>query len=473
MSRHHALAVALSLLLVGLVGRAVAQTPADRYETGRHLRAFEAALDAQTDPAARRRALGPLKSVAGAFLTGQLPKVADMLDRARLDLSSDKEPEPVQRWAQSVTVTLAARLLDVSAGDVPFTVRTWYKAGERPARFSVRLTLTRADRTVAGPTRFDVTDLPTALRLPLKDVPEGDYILRDEILVDGRVLASGVQGLSLANQLDARLEKLTRATARAPGDKETTDQATLRTLAGLLFELRDRKPQETNYPAVHLLVQAEQTAAALAAGQPYYGQKKPGDFYLILATRTAVAVRLRAPEAVRKGEPLPLVIALHGAGGSENMFFDAHGRGLVADLAAARGWLVVAPRNGLSDDLVDAVDALYPVDRRRVFLIGHSQGAARLVAAVGADPERYAAVAPLSGGGRFKETDKLREVPFFVATGSEDFTAVASRGLAASLEKAGVKKVTFKEYPGLEHLTVVQLALPDVFAFFDEVARGK
>jgi hypothetical protein len=29
-----------------------------------------------------------------------------------------------------------------------------------------------------------------------------------------------------------------------------------------------------------------------------------------------------APESVTKGKPLPLVIAIHGAGGIENMFFD-------------------------------------------------------------------------------------------------------------------------------------------------------
>ncbi len=347
MNRYRSLAVSLSLFGVGLAVPAVAQGPADRYEVGRHLRAFEEALDAQPDPAARRRALGPLKGVAVAFLSGQLSKVADMLDRARLDLGSDKEPEPAVRWAQSVSVTVASRLLDVSAGEAPFSVRTFYKAGERPEKVSLRLTLTRAGQAVAGPTVVEVPELPSAGRFPLKDVPEGDYILRNEILVDGRVLAVGIQGLSLADRLDARLEKLS-ATARASGEKETTDRATLRKLVGVLTELRDRKPQETNYPAVRLLGEAEQAATAITAGKPYYGQKKPGDFYLTLATTVPVPVRLRAPEAARKGEPLPLVIALHGAGGSENLFFDGYGRGLVADLAAARGWLVVAPHNGLS-----------------------------------------------------------------------------------------------------------------------------
>jgi hypothetical protein len=37
--------------------------------------------------------------------------------------------------------------------------------------------------------------------------------------------------------------------------------------------------------------------------------------------------------------------------------------------------------------------------------------------------------------------------------------------------KVGVRKVVLHEYPDVEHLFVVQLTLPDVFAFFDEVAR--
>ena len=42
-----------------------------------------------------------------------------------------------------------------------------------------------------------------------------------------------------------------------------------------------------------------------------------------------------------------------------------------------------------------------------------------------------------------------------------------ARALKRSLERADVRSVELKEYPGVEHLTIVQLALPDVFAFFD------
>jgi hypothetical protein len=40
-----------------------------------------------------------------------------------------------------------------------------------------------------------------------------------------------------------------------------------------------------------------------------------------------------------------------------------------------------------------------------------------------------------------------------------------------ALEQAGVRTVRFRSYPDTEHLTVVEAALPDAFALFDEVAK--
>ncbi len=42
-----------------------------------------------------------------------------------------------------------------------------------------------------------------------------------------------------------------------------------------------------------------------------------------------------------------VLFAFHGAGGSENMFFETYGAGRLVELAAARGWIVVAPRQSL------------------------------------------------------------------------------------------------------------------------------
>jgi predicted esterase len=464
----------LAALLTLLVAAPLhAQTGEVRHELGRHLRAFEDALDAQPDEAARQRALATVKPVTAAFFSFQFGKAAQVLDQARLDLASDKKPEPVVAWAQSVSVTPTARLLDTNAGNLPVKASAFYKAGGQPEKFQVRLTLTKPDgSSVAGPAVLDGAALPFEGKLPFQGVPEGDYVLRSEVLVDGKPLAVVKEGVSLADRLDGRLEKLNAAVKALDDKVRSTDRETVQRLAKLLTALRDKEPQETDYPAARLLAETEAAAQAVAAGKPFYGQKKPGEFYLTLATeKDPAVVRLSAPGAAAKGEPLPLVIALHGAGGSENLFFDGHG-GMIVRLARERGWLVVAPRNGLPADLVEAVDRLYPVDRKRVFLVGHSMGAARAVQAASAQPERYAAVGVLGGGGVLRPSAALKDLPFFVGVGGADTLMLQSaQELTAALKKAEVKKVVYKEYPGVEHLTVVQLGLKDVYAFFDEAMK--
>ena len=40
-----------------------------------------------------------------------------------------------------------------------------------------------------------------------------------------------------------------------------------------------------------------------------------------------------------------------------------------------------------------------------------------------------------------------------------------------TLRQGGVASIRLREYPDTEHLAVVQVALPEVFAFFDETAK--
>src|SRR5262249_53285173 len=129
-------------------------------------------------------------------------------------------------------------------------------------------------------------------------------------------------------------------------------------------------------------------------------------------------VRLMAPDTAKDGKPLPLVLVFHGAGASENMCFDAHGPGRVVELARKRGWLVVAPRSGgfgatpAAAEIIEEIGKLYPVDTRRVFAVGHSMGAMQAVSVTSKMPEKFAAVAALSGGGELKPSDALKKLPF-------------------------------------------------------------
>jgi len=66
----------------------------------------------------------------------------------------------------------------------------------------------------------------------------------------------------------------------------------------------------------------------------------------------------------------------------------------------------------------------------------------------------------------------LAWVPVFVGVGAKDGLALAgARALNKALDIGGAKKLTYKEYPDVEHMVIVREALPDVFAFFDAAAK--
>jgi acetyl esterase/lipase len=80
-------------------------------------------------------------------------------------------------------------------------------------------------------------------------------------------------------------------------------------------------------------------------------------------------------------------------------------------------------------------------------------------------PQRFRAVAPLGGGGTARGTG-LASLPFLVGVGTRDFALQGARGLHERLTALGAPS-TLREYPDVEHLAIVQVALPDVFAFFE------
>jgi pimeloyl-ACP methyl ester carboxylesterase len=165
----------------------------------------------------------------------------------------------------------------------------------------------------------------------------------------------------------------------------------------------------------------------------------------------------------------------HGAGGSENMFFDTCGAGRAASLGIERDWLVVAPRQGLFglgldiDRMLDILAESFEIDRRRVYLVGHSMGAAQVARQVGLHPERVAAAVALGGGGAAPGGERATSIPWFVAAGEADFGRPGAAALAKRLEATGAL-VEYRDYADVEHMVIVQAALDDVFRFLDGVA---
>jgi predicted esterase len=305
-------------------------------------------------------------------------------------------------------------------------------------------------------------------------------------------VAHGTVGISIVHRLDTRLAAL-KEPDKEPDKPDkpdaeadaalATESATLHALVRRLDDLGKGGVEETDCPAARLLGEAEAVRRALRGGQPFYTYRRGGPFWLNLSVRPdpkgeerRVPLRVLVPPQWDDAKPPPLVVALHGAGGSENLFFDGYGNGKIVRLCQKRGWMLVAPRVGFRPALPAVLEALhrrYPYSPKQVFLVGHSMGAAAALSAVSADPGRYRAVAALGGAGAFRPSADLKKVAFFVAAGSKDFALRGARGLKDRLVQAGVDQVVWRELADVEHLGIVQQSLGEVFEFLDGMASPR
>ena len=166
----------------------------------------------------------------------------------------------------------------------------------------------------------------------------------------------------------------------------------------------------------------------------------------------------------------PLIFFLHGIGerGSDPWKVKVHGPPKVAEKMTNFPFIVVSPQcpDGqwwstevlltLLDDMVDR----YRVDQSRIYLTGLSMGGFGTWSLALEHPERFAAVAPICGGGNplymnsYDAARKaaLKSLPFWVFHGDKD-TAVPlseSERMVAALKKFGCD-VKFTVYPGVGH----------------------
>jgi predicted esterase len=369
-----------------------------------------------------------------------------------------------------------------SEKEVPVTIKQFYTVkAEKPKGVSVRAGFDGKTWTTV-----DVEKLPVKLSVPIPESVKrpADLTLSVEFRVDGKTLATRTVGVTVfagvtgegfpaADKLHTDLAAL-----KATPSLET---ASLKERATLLKDLAGGTVPESDMPAAKRYAEAVEMLNLTKEGKPFFTPARPGDHWVSVPTgengKTVTPCRLYVPEKLDAKKPVPMVVAMHGAGGSENLFFEGYGNGHVVKLCKERGWLLVAPRAGLGfgigapppvGDIVDELAKRYPVDAKRVYLVGHSMGCSMAFDAVQKYPGKFAAVAGLGGGGRIRDEKAFADLPVFVGVGDKDFALRSSKSLHAAAEKAKAK-ATYKEYPDVEHLVIVREALGDVFDLFDKV----
>ena len=168
---------------------------------------------------------------------------------------------------------------------------------------------------------------------------------------------------------------------------------------------------------------------------------------------------LHLPREYDAGRKWPLLVCLHGSGNPVTEV-RLHGPTQLIDQGKHFDFIIVSPllSEGLRQDreslvaLIEHVSNTLAVDRDRVLLTGISSGGAATWCLACYDPDRFAAIAPVCGGGDVTEATRLQNVPAWTFCGERDRRGLIRANnemVNAVNECGGCAKVTV--YPKYKH----------------------
>jgi predicted peptidase len=221
---------------------------------------------------------------------------------------------------------------------------------------------------------------------------------------------------------------------------------------------------------------AEEPAAGKQVEQAYVakGDKEMTAGYQLFLPKSYTAT----------GKKLPMIFFLHGRGESNGplSLVKKWGPPRLADLDANFPYIVVSPqcprKEQWKDDrqqniligLLDEIVKKYNVDTDRIYLTGLSMGGYGSWTLAAGHPERFAAVAPICGGGKPEDAGKLKNIPIWVFHGDLD-SAVSfarSKTMVDAIKKAGGKQVRFTTLEFYGHnCWSATYASPNLYAWFN------
>lgn len=191
----------------------------------------------------------------------------------------------------------------------------------------------------------------------------------------------------------------------------------------------------------------------------------------------------------------PTIFALHGLGHSASGILhypgfrelaEDHGYILIAPSGHGRaGWygsrghrmFLSVPRNlgELSEkDVLNVIELAqrdYSIDRKRMYLLGHSMGGGGTIHIATMDPSPWAALAPIAPA-YYKsptELEKISSLPVIMVQGDKDRLVPVNRvrQLAAKMQELEMKH-EYIEVAGGGHVVIAFENLPRIFEFFNQ-----
>ncbi len=135
------------------------------------------------------------------------------------------------------------------------------------------------------------------------------------------------------------------------------------------------------------------------------------------------------PKAEKKW---PLMLFLHGAGerGDNLEVVKKHGPPKIVDGKSDFPFVVISPQCATNKrwqaseliQLIDHAEQTLQIDKQHEYCTGLSMGGFGTWNLTAAYPDRFAAAAPICGGGNVKDAEKLKALPLWVFHGAKDTT---------------------------------------------------
>jgi poly(3-hydroxybutyrate) depolymerase len=339
----------------------------------------------------------------------------------------------------------------------------------------------------------DLRESPFPFEVDVRDVIDGGYLLTVEALNNSRSIGTAALTVALRKGLDetvARLEGEARNASESVRADILFPIDRMRNVNRGRLELRTFDP-EKDFAA------AEASAAASKGGKdPFAG--RTGDLkrhYMLDDAAEILPYRMYVPTTYTGTKAFPLIVALHGLGGTEDAFFENYERKL-PPLAEQHGYILAAPLGYRVDgsygwglgtapadpvtkriqelseqDVVQVLQRVrqqYRIDENRIYLMGHSMGGIGTWKIAAKYPDIWAAIGPISGSGVPTTLERIRHIPEVVVHGDDDATVnvSGSRTMVAKMKDLGIE-VKYIEVPGGSHSGVVAPNLAAVIEFFD------
>jgi poly(3-hydroxybutyrate) depolymerase len=339
----------------------------------------------------------------------------------------------------------------------------------------------------------DLRESPFPFEVDLHEVSDGAYLMTVEVSDQGRPLGFASLAIALRKGIDDLAARLEADAKRAPDSVRAEILFPLDRMKNVnrgRLELRTFDPEKD-------LAAAEAVAANAKSGKdPFAG--RTGDFkrhYLLAPANEILPYRMYVPTTYNGSKAFPLIVALHGLGGTEDAFFENYNK-VLPPLAESHGYIVAAPLGyrvdgsygwGLGNapadpatkrtqdfseqdvmQVLQRVRQQYKIDESRIYLMGHSMGGIGTWKIAPKFPDIWAAIAPISGSGAPDTLERIRTVPEIIVHGDADPTVnvSGSRNMVAKLKALGVEH-KYIEVPGGLHSDVVAPNIAAIVEFFD------